>query len=171
MQAHDRVCLTTSEEQLEALIDKVVKALLPQQRWYNTLQNTPQHSAAHCNTLQRTATRCTTSQHTATHCHLRPLWTSFCRRSCSQQRWCNTLQHAATRCNTLYPEAQMDALLQALLLTKVLVHHTAVHGNKLQHAPTRCNTLQRMATRCKTLQQAQAHCNTLQPEALMNELL
>jgi len=47
----------------------------------SVLNDTPQHTATHCNTLQRAATHCNALQHTATHC--------------------NTLQHTATRCNTL----------------------------------------------------------------------
>ena len=52
-------------------------------RHYNALQhcnNTPRHTATHCNALQDTATHCNTLQHTAI--------------------LCNTLQHTATNCNT-----------------------------------------------------------------------
>jgi len=42
----------------------------------NTLQQTLQHTPAHCNTLHHTASHCITLQHTATHC--------------------STLQHTAT---------------------------------------------------------------------------
>ena len=57
----------------------------------NMINDTLQHTAAHCSTLQHTAIRCDTLQHSATHCTT----------SQPQEQQHPHQQHAATHCSTL----------------------------------------------------------------------
>jgi len=100
--------------------------------WFNeTLYNTLQQTATHCDTLQHTATSWRKYVDTYVQGH-----------SCSfYDSHCDTLQHTVTHCNTL--------------------QHSAIHCNTLQHTATHCNTLQHTATHCNTAQHTATHCNTL----------
>ena len=68
------------------------------------------------------------------------------------------LQHTATHGNTRQHTATYGNTCNTL-------QHTAPHCTSLQHTATHCNTLQHTAAHCSTLQHTATHCNTLQHTA------
>jgi len=82
----------------------------------NTLQDTLQHTAVHCNTLQHAATQLRHTNDEEVALEMQHIYDESTA----------TYYNIATHCNTL--------------------QHTATHCNTLQHTATHCNTLQRTAT-------------------------